>query len=283
MTEKMGQTREYENYVFDLYGTLVDIHTEEGSKTLWEKLSLFYGYYDAHYTPEELEQRFRELIGNREAALKEQLLAEGNSVNQKKDDTHEAFPEIKIEDVFEALYREKGVEAGKELSIHTGQFFRVLSTDYVRLYEGVYDLLKGLKEAGKKVYLLSNAQRIFTEYELHAFDIAKYFDDILISSEYQVKKPDIRFFEILKEKHQLDPAETIMIGNDAVSDIAGAKNAGFATFYLHSNISPELPVVRKVEADGTVIEELQMPEADFALMELDLKKAAKMLGIETEQ
>jgi len=33
----------YENYVFDLYGTLVDIHTDENSEGLWEKLALFLG------------------------------------------------------------------------------------------------------------------------------------------------------------------------------------------------------------------------------------------------
>ena len=26
----------YENYIFDLYGTLIDIHTEEGERKLWK-------------------------------------------------------------------------------------------------------------------------------------------------------------------------------------------------------------------------------------------------------
>lgn len=32
----------FKNYIFDLYGTLVDINTNEDSLILWEKLSLFY-------------------------------------------------------------------------------------------------------------------------------------------------------------------------------------------------------------------------------------------------
>ena len=48
----------YDYYVFDLYGTLVDIHTEEDDRNLWEKMCLFYGYYDAHYTPEEMQAIF---------------------------------------------------------------------------------------------------------------------------------------------------------------------------------------------------------------------------------
>ena len=39
----------YDTYVFDLYGTLVDIHTEEDNAFLWEKLCVFYGFYGARY------------------------------------------------------------------------------------------------------------------------------------------------------------------------------------------------------------------------------------------
>ena len=59
----------------------------------------------------------------------------------------------------------------KELSVHTGQFFRVMSTEYIKLYPGTKEMLKELKKAGKNVYLLSNAQRIFTAYEMRRLDI----------------------------------------------------------------------------------------------------------------
>lgn len=29
----------YKNYIFDLYGTLLDIHTNESKKYLWEKMT----------------------------------------------------------------------------------------------------------------------------------------------------------------------------------------------------------------------------------------------------
>lgn len=48
----------YDNYVFDLYGTLVDIHTEENDAKVWEKLSLFYGFYGALYDPQELQESY---------------------------------------------------------------------------------------------------------------------------------------------------------------------------------------------------------------------------------
>ena len=41
------QALPYQNYLFDLYGTLVDIHTDEDSPAAWEALARFYGYYGA--------------------------------------------------------------------------------------------------------------------------------------------------------------------------------------------------------------------------------------------
>lgn len=237
---------DYEVYVFDLYGTLVDIHTDESDKTVWEKLSLFYGYYNAHYEPKELKDAYGELVSGKEKTLKSTL------ENDPKY-SHEASPEIEISEVFQELYERKGVQVDKALAIYTGQFFRVLTTEYVRTYKGTEKMLATLKNAGKKVYLLSNAQRIFTEYEMNVLDIAKYFDGILISSDHKTKKPDKRFFDILIKNYGIKPEETLFVGNDMHSDMQGARTVGFHTFYVNSNISPlddlknHVDIAKKVE------------------------------------
>lgn len=223
---------DYDTYVFDLYGTLVDIYTEEQDQNVWEKLSLFFGYYNACYEPEELKSCYSQIVKQRESELKKTLLVQRN-------DSHEAVPEIDITEVFQKLYEQKGIHPDDALVIHTGQFFRVLSTEYVRLYRGTDKMLKHLKEHGKKKYLLSNAQRIFTEYEMHVLGISSFFDGILISSDYATKKPDRAFFEILIKKYQIDISKTLFVGNDSVTDIAGASETGMDTFYVHSNISPK--------------------------------------------
>lgn len=223
---------DYDTYVFDLYGTLVDIHTEENDNTLWEKLTMFYGYYGALYEPEELQNVYDELVKGKEASLK--MTLEGDPRY-----SHEASPEIEITEVFEELFVRKGITPTKELSVHAGQFFRVLSTIYVKVYPGTVEMLERLKDAGKKVYLLSNAQRIFTEYEMRVLDIFKLFDAVLISSDYKTKKPDKRFFDILIDTYNIDASKTLFIGNDSRTDIGGAKTVSFDTFYVNSNISPE--------------------------------------------
>ena len=32
----------YQNYIFDLYGTLVDIHTDENKASLWKKIAVYF-------------------------------------------------------------------------------------------------------------------------------------------------------------------------------------------------------------------------------------------------
>ena len=63
-----------------------------------------------------------------------------------------------------------------------------------------------------------------------------------------------------------------MIGNDAVSDIAGAKSVGLDTVYIHSNISPKLPVEAYVDENGEQAERTVYPDADYVLEEMELKK-----------
>ena len=56
----------YKDLIFDLYGTLVDIHTEEND-LVWEKTALYFGYYGAHYTPEALKAAFEAQLQLRQA------------------------------------------------------------------------------------------------------------------------------------------------------------------------------------------------------------------------
>ena len=223
--------KQYRNYIFDLYGTLVDIRTDETDRKLWEHMSLFYGYYGARYAAEELHQAYLALVQTKEKVLKQEHTVQY---------AHEAYPEIPLDEVFRELYTAKGIEPDASLVLHTGQMFRAQSTKYIRLYAHAKELLTALKEAGRGVYLLSNAQRIFTEYELHYLGIHDLFDGILISSEEGCKKPDKRFFEILLNRYKLKAAESLMIGNDMETDIAGAKRAGMDSFYIHSAISPRM-------------------------------------------
>ena len=108
----------YTDLIFDLYGTLVDIHTEENS-VVWEKTAMYFGFYGAHYSADELEAAFRKALAKREA---------------KAGQSYECFPDIPFEQVMEELFREKGISKNTEaLGRNAAQLFRITSIEYIKL------------------------------------------------------------------------------------------------------------------------------------------------------
>ena len=236
----------YTNYIFDLYGTLIDINTDEESMDFWYKLSLFYSFKGALYTAEELKESYITLVKSHLDNL-----------------TDTNYPDFPLEDVFSKLYTNKNIIPSDELIIDTAHFFRTSSIKYIKLYDNVINLLELLKKKGKKIYLLSNAQRIFTLYEMRLLGIEKYFDDILFSADYNVCKPDMKFYNTLINKHNLDIKDSIMIGNDYICDIEGASNVGLDSLYLHSNLSPEIK--------GNL-------KSTYSIMEFDITKIYELIN-----
>ena len=213
----------YTDLIFDLYGTLVDIHTEEDD-VVWGKTAIFFGFYGAHYTASELKAAFRAAMAEREA---------------KAGQSYECFPDIPFELVMAQLFREKGIEENADgLGIQAAQLFRISSIEYVKLYPYALEALAKLRKKGYRLWLLSNAQRIFTAYELRHLGLGEQLDGIYISSDYRCRKPDVRFYRALVEEQGLDISKCLMIGNDLHTDIAGARNAGIDTLYMHTNLTP---------------------------------------------
>ena len=213
----------YTDLIFDLYGTLVDIHTEE-SDAVWEKTAIYFGFYGAHYTGPELKRAFDAAIAAREA---------------KAGQSYECFPDIPFETVMAQLFQDRGVtEDSERLGVNAAQLFRILSFDYIRLYPDVLDALALLRKKGFRLWLLSNAQQVFTAYELRHLGLGEQLDGIFLSSDYRCRKPDSRFFRALLESRQLDPGKCLMIGNDRQTDIAGAAALGLAPLNLRTGVTP---------------------------------------------
>ena len=217
---------EYKNYIFDLYGTLVDIHTDEGRPEFWHKMAGWYRSYGADRTGEELQRAYLSMVREEE----EKLAALSGS----------AYPEIQLESVFLRLLERPADDAWVKA---TATMFRVLSRDRLRCFEGVPEMLRSRRKQGKRVYLLSNAQSVFTMPEMKQCGIADCFDDIFISSDRGIKKPEPRFLAELMEKHAMAPDETVMIGNDPYTDMAVAKACGIRGILVSSDGSDILSLL----------------------------------------
>ena len=200
------------NFVFDLYGTLVDIRTDEYSeqfKTKYLKDLKRYGSDGTFF------EKYYEALS-----------------------PFSGFDEPDIIPVLQSAINASGGGVTLAEAEDAALKFRKLSTHRLKLYPKVKRLLKTLKAGGAKLYLLSNAQAVFTVYELKKLGIFDLFDGIELSSDFGQKKPSPLFFNRLIEKYSLNIGETVFTGNDISCDIVPSKAAGMYAVYFKSAISP---------------------------------------------
>lgn len=211
------------NYIFDLYGTLADILTDETGRRLWQASAWWYGEHGEKYTPTELKSAYLRLCKKEQTSVPDPLY------------------EIELRRVFASLFAEKGVEADERMVGETAVFFRVTSLKKLRLYPWVAPVFELIRRGGGRIFLLSNAQSCFTEPELIQLGIDGAFDGIAISSDVGYKKPDPRIMRSLIERFGLDPEECLMTGNDRTTDVAIADLFGMDSLYIRTETSCEVP------------------------------------------
>lgn len=236
----------YDNYLFDLYGTLIDIRTDEHSKNFFKKYAKWLRRHGFSFTW----KKFRRLYLSFEKQYRENALKAGIYRN----------PEIDIRDVFRDILTVSGYPGVDETCINRlCKSFRNISRIRMRLFPDTLFCLNTLRKADKKIYLLSNAQRSFTWQELEQTGLLSCFDGILISSDEGCMKPDPAFYDLCCERYHLDKSRCIMIGNEQNSDMKGARDAGIDGFYI--NRSPVFhgekePVYKYVSKSGSLEEVL---------------------------
>lgn len=224
----MGETAamylEIQNYIFDFYGTLVDIWTDEASLLLWKRMATYYGAFGASYKLDELTMRYQELC--REES--EKVARENGS----------KYPEPDLGVVFRRLLTEKDPERlpnDMDTWVRcTASMFRIISRKRFKVYPESVPLLKALRKRGKKVFLLSNAQALLTYPEIDEAGLTQLFDGIYISSDKGVAKPDPAFLLQLMKEYSLDPDESLIIGDNMGTDIRLADLCGMRSVFLNS-------------------------------------------------
>ncbi len=127
------------------------------------------------------------------------------------------------------LTRERFVRFFKQLNVTADPskanaiYFEKLSrTGY--LLEGADAFLKELKKRGK-IFLITNGTPQAQYGRLDSLGIRSFFDGIYVSDEIGYAKPDVRFFEYLLKKENLERENCLVIGDSLSSDIAGANAA----------------------------------------------------------
>ncbi len=87
--------------------------------------------------------------------------------------------------------------------------------------------------ASYKMHIITNGFEEIQNIKLESAGLLKYFDVMVTSESAGAQKPDIAIFKYALERIQAKPEECIMIGDNLIADIGGAKNAGMDQVYYN--------------------------------------------------
>ena len=258
----------FTNYIFDLYGTLLDVSTNEAKGKLWRELAKIYNVYGCGWEARALYKRFFEMDAEERKKTGEWNGCETPEIRLEKvflrllfepaepSDLHPVdacIAERKLEEWREAYGREPDTVLDllkdSDWVYFMANIFRTLSREYIRPYDNTIPLLEKLKKKKKKIFLLSNAQRIFTWPELEESGILPYFDAVYISSDHDRKKPDPLFLDILLKEQELKKEECVMVGNEIDADVRIALSRGMHSIYVNTHHLDKKEVKEKIEEE----------------------------------
>lgn len=97
-------------------------------------------------------------------------------------------------------------------------------------------LIQSLKEAGYKLYVLSNMSKEFIEF-LRQKEVYALFDGEVVSCEELCVKPEQDIYHRLESRYELDPSVTLFV-DDREANIVAARERGWEG-YLFDHHNPE--------------------------------------------
>lgn len=98
--------------------------------------------------------------------------------------------------------------------------------------------------------LVTNGTPDLQRAKIQGAKLERYFDNILISGEVGIGKPDPQIFKLALEAIAASPSETVMIGDSLDRDILGAQRAGIKGIWL--NRSGDDNSVRSIMPDAQI-------------------------------
>lgn len=108
----------------------------------------------------------------------------------------------------------------------------------LRLRNGALALLDYLAMRRLPMALVSNGPSDMRRAAVEALSLEEYFEVVVVSGDAEVgrRKPSAEIFEIACRKLGVHPARALMIGDDPVNDIRGAKSAGMAALLVSGSL-----------------------------------------------
>ena len=210
--------------IFDLNGTLINIHTDESYGEIYRFLANLLIYQGIQLSPEELRDLYFRLM------------------KTQRRNSEEQYPEFDVVGIFREIIKKHGTRytrslyytKAKNLPLFLAEAYRAASLKRLELYPGVRDTLDDLAKC-YKMTAVTDGQSPWALAELRGVGLGIYFPEIIGSGDLGYRKPDRRIFELALRKLRLPAEQVVSVGNDMYRDIFGAQQLGMKTVFFRSN------------------------------------------------
>lgn len=148
----------------------------------------------------------------------------------------------RLHDAFSAL--SKNVE--KDLILKLSNDYITHLSSYNYLLDNAINVLNYLKNQ-YKLHIITNGFDEVQHKKLTKSNILHYFKTVTNSEMVGVKKPNPKIFNFALNKAQVNPENSIMIGDSYEADIIGAQNIGMHVIYLKVDNTPYVNGVKTID------------------------------------
>jgi putative hydrolase of the HAD superfamily len=145
--------------------------------------------------------------------------------------SHDHLRKVRFQKVLFAM----GIEISEAFSLQLNQHFLETLPHQHHLMDDAFDVLEYLKPK-YQLHILSNGYREVQTKKMHSAGILHFFENLFTVDNAKGKKPDKIFYDFAVETVGTNHKECIMIGDNLLTDIEGARNAGIRAIYFNPEI-----------------------------------------------
>jgi len=218
----------YKAVLFDIFGTLVVIEDMEAELDAW--LRRFYDCLKTHGLDIPRE------------SFNEWCLHHIGQEPPPPDKEDLTIFERRIQAVFSSA----GLRVNPTDIRQTSAMLLEVWNDYAVIDPDCHPLLQELSQQYRLGVISNYDHPPYIHRVLNDLDLKKYFNTIVISGDYEFKKPDPRIFHLALEELGLKPEDAVYLG-DAEEDIIGARAAGIQPVLIQRETTAKPPDILKRE------------------------------------
>lgn len=128
--------------------------------------------------------------------------------------------------------KKSGIENDR-LAEQLSEYFPAMRRRNPFIYEETFHILDHLKGRYQLVLLTNGSPSLQQTKLTISPEIAPYFNTIIVSGAFGVGKPNVSIFEYALTKTGSQKAETLMVGDNLLTDILGANRAGIKSVWVN--------------------------------------------------